>query len=70
MLMHSVCTVYVEQDQASKLTLTSRAFYSDVLGEFEEFLTKLFVYDKVLPMNSGKCSAITATIKVKPVVKN
>lgn len=40
-------------DQAQTLTLTSRAFYSDVLGEYEEFVTKLFGYDKVLPMNTG-----------------
>jgi ornithine--oxo-acid transaminase len=40
-------------DQASKLTLTSRAFYNSVLGEFEEYITKYFKYDKVLPMNSG-----------------
>lgn len=40
-------------DQAQKLTLTSRAFYNDVLGEFEEYITRLFGYDKVLPMNSG-----------------
>ncbi|XP_012268812.2 ornithine aminotransferase, mitochondrial [Athalia rosae] len=40
-------------DQAKTLTLTSRAFYSDVLGEFEEYLTKLFGYDKWLPMNTG-----------------
>ncbi|TMW50668.1 hypothetical protein DOY81_004236 [Sarcophaga bullata] len=40
-------------DQASKLALTSRAFYSDVLGEYEEYITKLFKYDKVLPMNTG-----------------
>lgn len=40
-------------DQAKKLTLTSRAFYSSVLGEFEEFITGYFGYDKVLPMNSG-----------------
>ena len=39
--------------QADKLTLTSRAFYNDCLGEFEEYITKLFGYDKVLPMNSG-----------------
>jgi ornithine--oxo-acid transaminase len=39
--------------QARILTLTSRAFYNNVLGEFEEFSTKLFGYDKVLPMNSG-----------------
>lgn len=41
------------QDQAEILTLTSRAFYNDVLGEFEEFATKLFGYDKLLPMNTG-----------------
>ncbi|MGB5989755.1 MAG: ornithine--oxo-acid transaminase [Marinifilaceae bacterium] len=40
-------------DQAEKLTLTSRAFYNNVLGEWEEYITKLFKYDKVLPMNSG-----------------
>ncbi|XP_066595571.1 ornithine aminotransferase, mitochondrial-like [Prorops nasuta] len=40
-------------DQAKTLTLTSRAFYSDLLGEFEEFITKLFGYDKWLPMNTG-----------------
>ena len=39
--------------QAEKLTLTSRAFYNSVLGEFEEYITKYFGYDKVLPMNSG-----------------
>ena len=36
------------------LTLASRAFYTNVLGEYEEFVTKLFDYDKVLPMNTGK----------------
>ncbi|XP_055322885.1 ornithine aminotransferase, mitochondrial isoform X2 [Sitodiplosis mosellana] len=40
-------------EQAQTLTLTSRAFYSDVLGEYEEFVTKYFGYDKVLPMNTG-----------------
>jgi len=40
-------------DQAQKLALTSRAFYNNVLGEWEEYITKLFGYDKVLPMNSG-----------------
>lgn len=40
-------------EQAKKLTLTSRAFYSSVLGEYEEFVTGYFGYDKVLPMNSG-----------------
>jgi ornithine--oxo-acid transaminase len=40
-------------EQASKLTLTSRAFYNSLLGEFEEYITRYFGYDKVLPMNSG-----------------
>ncbi|XP_031620070.1 ornithine aminotransferase, mitochondrial isoform X2 [Contarinia nasturtii] len=40
-------------EQAQNLTLTSRAFYSDVLGEYEEYITKYFGYDKVLPMNTG-----------------
>ncbi|MCF6242851.1 MAG: ornithine--oxo-acid transaminase [Bacteroidales bacterium] len=39
--------------QAKTLTLTSRAFYNNVLGEFEEYVTKYFGYDKVLPMNTG-----------------
>lgn len=40
--------------QCDKLTLTSRAFYNDVLGEYEEYITKMFKYNKVLPMNTGK----------------
>jgi len=40
-------------DQAQKLTLTSRAFYNSTLGEYEEYVTRYFGYDKVLPMNSG-----------------
>ncbi|HQL70823.1 MAG TPA: ornithine--oxo-acid transaminase [Bacteroidales bacterium] len=40
-------------EQAQKMTLTSRAFYNNVLGEYEEFVTKYFGYDKVLPMNTG-----------------
>ncbi len=39
--------------QAKKLALTSRAFYNDSLGEFEEYVTRYFGYDKVLPMNTG-----------------
>jgi ornithine--oxo-acid transaminase len=39
--------------QSKILTLTSRAFYNDVLGEYEEYITKYFDYDKVLPMNTG-----------------
>ena len=41
------------KEQADTLTLTSRAFHNDVLGKYEEFVTKLFGYDKVLPMNTG-----------------
>jgi ornithine--oxo-acid transaminase len=40
-------------EQAKKLTLTSRAFHNNLLGECEEFMAKLFGYDKVLMMNSG-----------------
>lgn len=40
-------------EQASKLTLTSRAFFNNVLGEYEEYITRLLGYDKVLPMNTG-----------------
>jgi ornithine--oxo-acid transaminase len=47
-------------DQAQKLTLTSRAFYNSVLGEYEEYITKYFGYDKVLPMNSGAEGGETA----------
>lgn len=44
-------------DQASTLALTSRAFYNNVLGEYKEYVTKLFGFDKVLPMNTGKLPA-------------
>lgn len=47
-------------DQAQKLTLTSRAFHSDLLGEYAEYITKYFGYDKVLPMNSGVEAVETA----------
>lgn len=40
-------------DQAQKLTLTSRAFHNDCLGEYSEFVTNYFGYDRVLPMNTG-----------------
>ncbi|MCS6819525.1 MAG: ornithine--oxo-acid transaminase [Chitinophagales bacterium] len=40
-------------EQAQQLTLTSRAFYNNRLGEYEKFITSLFGYDKVLPMNTG-----------------
>ncbi len=40
-------------EQAKKLTLTSRAFHNNLLGEYERFITQYFGYDKVLPMNTG-----------------
>ena len=50
-------------EQAQKLTLTSRAFHSDLLGEFEKYITRLFGYDKVLPMNTG-VEAVETAIKL------
>ncbi len=47
-------------EQAQKLTLTSRAFHSDKLGEYEKFITAYFGYDKVLPMNTGVEAVETA----------
>ena len=41
------------KQQASLLTLTSRAFHNDVLGTYEKYVTTLFGYDKILPMNTG-----------------
>ena len=41
------------EEQSKKLTLTSRAFYNDTLGEYEKYITDYFGYDKVLPMNTG-----------------
>lgn len=41
------------KNQADVLTLTSRAFYNNVLGEYEKYITEYFGYDKVLPMNTG-----------------
>ena len=41
------------QDQAKVMTLTSRAFHNNVLGPYEEYITRLFGYDKILPMNTG-----------------
>jgi ornithine--oxo-acid transaminase len=48
------------QEQASRLTLTSRAFHSNLLGEFAEYITAYFGYDKVLPMNTGVEAVETA----------
>jgi ornithine--oxo-acid transaminase len=50
-------------NQARKLTLTSRAFHNDVLGEFAKYITTLFGYDKVLPMNTG-VEAVETGIKL------
>lgn len=47
-------------EQASTLTLTSRAFYSDVLGQYEKYVTSYFGFDKVLPMNTGAEGVETA----------
>ena len=41
------------ESQGKKLTLTSRAFYNDILGDYEKYITEYFGYDKVLPMNTG-----------------
>jgi len=64
-------------NQASILALTSRAFYSDQLGKYEEYITNLFGYDKVLPMNTGVEAGETAcklarkwAYEVKCVPKN
>jgi ornithine--oxo-acid transaminase len=50
-------------DQAKTLTLTSRAFYNDALGEYEKYVTSYFGFDKVLPMNTG-AEAVETAIKV------
>ncbi|MDH5476454.1 MAG: ornithine--oxo-acid transaminase [Cyclobacteriaceae bacterium] len=51
------------KEQAEKLTLTSRAFYNDVLGEYEKYVTEYFGFDKVLPMNTG-AEAVETAIKL------
>jgi ornithine--oxo-acid transaminase len=50
-------------EQASRLALTSRAFYNDQLGPYEKFATQYFGYDKLLPMNSG-AEAVETAIKL------
>ncbi|WP_295123724.1 ornithine--oxo-acid transaminase [uncultured Chitinophaga sp.] len=50
-------------EQAQKLTLTSRAFHSDLLGEYAQYITTYFGYDKVLPMNTG-VEAVETAIKL------
>lgn len=56
-----IVKAFIEQSQ--KLTLTSRAFYSDLLGEYAKFITEYFGYDKVLPMNTG-VEAVETGIKL------
>ncbi len=50
-------------EQAQKLTLTSRAFYNDMLGRYEKYATEYFNFDKMLPMNSG-AEAVETALKV------
>ncbi|MBD0294887.1 MAG: aminotransferase class III-fold pyridoxal phosphate-dependent enzyme, partial [Flavisolibacter sp.] len=50
-------------EQAQRLTLTSRAFHSDLLGEYAKYITNYFSYDKVLPMNTG-VEAVETAIKL------
>ena len=50
-------------EQAKTLTLTSRAFYNDTLGEYEKYVTEYFCFDKVLPMNTG-AEAVETAIKL------
>ena len=64
-------------DQAYKLNLTSRAFHHDLLGHYEKFMTQLFGYDKLLPMNTGVEAVETAVklarrwgYEVKGIAKN
>ncbi len=63
--------------QASKLALTSRAFYNDKLGNWEEYMAKYFGYDRMLPMNTGAEGVETAlklarkwAYKVKGIARN
>jgi ornithine--oxo-acid transaminase len=50
-------------EQCQKLTLTSRAFYNDVLGTYEQYITEYFGFDKVLPMNTG-AEAVETALKI------
>ncbi|MEW2921199.1 ornithine--oxo-acid transaminase [Muricauda sp. ANG21] len=50
-------------EQAKTLTLTSRAFYNDMLGRFEEYATSTFGFDKLLPMNTG-AEAVETALKI------
>ena len=50
-------------EQAKTLTLTSRAFYNDMLGKYEKFATETFGFDKLLPMNTG-AEAVETALKI------
>ena len=50
-------------DQAQRLTLTSRAFYNDMLGRYEKYVTETFGFDKLLPMNTG-AEAVETALKI------
>ena len=69
--------IFALVNQSSKLTLTSRAFHNNILGEYEKFVTKYFGYDRLLPMNTGVEAGETAVklarkwgYKIKGVKKN
>jgi len=69
--------IKVMQEQCAKFTLSSRAFFNDSLGDFYEYATKLFGYDKLLPMNTGAEGVETAlklarkwAYKVKKIPNN
>ncbi|MCL4140408.1 UNVERIFIED_CONTAM: hypothetical protein GTU68_013942, partial [Idotea baltica] len=51
------------KEQSEILTLTSRAFYNDKLGQYEKYVTEYFGFDKVLPMNTG-AEAVETAIKI------
>ena len=64
------------KEQSSILTLTSRAFHNNILGSYEKYVTSLFGYDKILPMNTGVEGGVQAIklcrnglIKNKKVLK-
>jgi ornithine--oxo-acid transaminase len=69
--------IHALKNQADLLTLTSRAFHNNVLGKYEKYITELFGYDKILPMNTGVEGGETAlklcrkwAYKVKGIKKN
>jgi len=69
--------IHALKNQADLLTLTSRAFHNNILGKYEKYITELFGYDKILPMNTGVEGGETAlklcrkwAYKVKGIKKN